>query len=53
MEECGAYVEPIPAGAFKSSGTMVATVKLIVEAENLPWNHSFRDNDREMERERA
>ena len=52
MEECEAQLEQIPAGAFKSSGTQVPTVMVIVDAVNFPWNHTARDVERLMLRER-
>lgn len=53
MEQCDALLSQIPAGAFKSSGTQVPTVVVVVDAVNFPWNDAARDSVRPMLRERA
>ncbi|TAL65802.1 MAG: hypothetical protein EPN79_11670 [Burkholderiaceae bacterium] len=37
-QDCGARIDDIEAGAFKSAGTNVASVMVRMEAKNFPWN---------------
>ena len=41
-EQVGAIVEQVPAGTFKTSGTMVPTQILVIEGANLPWYQAAR-----------
>lgn len=53
VEEVGGFVEQVPAGTFKASGTMVPTQILVIEGANLPWNQVERHQcvDTEVEDE--
>ena len=48
IEQTQAEVEHIPAGEFKSSGTMVPTTVLAIEGSNLPW---YQADEQEHEHE--
>ena len=51
IAETYAEIEQIPAGEFKSSGTMVPTTVLAINGENLPWYQA--DKEQELETETA
>lgn len=46
LEESGAHVRDVPAGAFRESGTDVRTTMVAVDAENFPWNRVDRSRER-------
>lgn len=43
ISQTDASVDPVESGAFKQSGTMVATRIIVIEGENLPWNRMSND----------
>lgn len=53
VSQTEAEIEQIPAGEFKSSGTMVATTVLAIDGVNLPWYQADKMVDVEQEAETA
>ena len=51
VEKVGGFIDQVPAGTFKSSGTMVPTQIVVIEGANLPWYQMERQEVQDTEGE--